>query len=239
MVTAGAAAPDAFAQIAVADENPVVIDFQTFQGAGFAPTPSAGQLDSDEFAIAGLSDGDVGFGGTGTSGDFARGVSAGSETTGGVYGYNDGLNAARWLFIQPSGSDFTPGTLTVRFENTNPSLTITTLEIEYSIKVYNDQARANSFNLAYTENCSGSPSYTSVGSLDYTSPEAADGSPAWTTIPRSTTLVSLNIPPGQTFCLQFSSADVSGSGSRDEIGIDDISVAATNLPVELQSFSAD
>jgi hypothetical protein len=59
--------------------SPVTIDFTGFMGSGFAPDPAADQLDSDTWAVTGLSDGDLDFGGTAVTGDFARG-----STTGGV-----------------------------------------------------------------------------------------------------------------------------------------------------------
>jgi hypothetical protein len=65
--------------------SPVSIDFSGFMGSGFAPDPAADQLDSDTWSVTGLSDGDVEFGGSGLSGDFARGSTTGGVTTGGVY----------------------------------------------------------------------------------------------------------------------------------------------------------
>jgi hypothetical protein len=47
---------------------------------------------------------------------------------------------------------------------------------------------------------------------------------------RSTTLTGLNFTPGSYFYIRWTCEDVSGSGSRDEIGLDDISVTATYDP---------
>jgi hypothetical protein len=47
---------------AVAQVTPIT--FTGFTGAGFAPTPAAGQLDSDLWRVTGLSDGAGTFGGT-------------------------------------------------------------------------------------------------------------------------------------------------------------------------------
>ncbi|NBD36582.1 MAG: hypothetical protein GVY30_11375, partial [Chloroflexi bacterium] len=96
-------------------------DFNTFDGSGFAPSPAAGQLDSDAWSVTGLSDGDVGFGDT-CSGDVdcARGPSTGGVSTGGVYAFDVG-SGDYILGIQPGGSDFTPGEFILKVQNTTGS----------------------------------------------------------------------------------------------------------------------
>ena len=232
MAVLALAVPSAIAQYSIVDSSPVLEDFDGFTGAGFSPTPSPGQLDSNQFAVTGLSDGDLGFGATGTGGDFARGASAGGVTTGGVYAFN---GSDTFLFIQPTGDDFTPGALTMRYRN-DSGVTITDLDVSYSIMTRNDQARSNSWNFSFAPDCS---SFSPVPSLLFNSPEVADPSPTWVVTPSSVSLPGLSIPDGALFCLRFESDDVSGSGSRDEIGIDKVSVAASNVPVELQSFRVD
>ena len=61
------------------------IDFDGFTGTGFQSAPTTGQLDSDDWAVSGFSDGSFDFGGTGTSGDFARGTSDVGVVIGGIY----------------------------------------------------------------------------------------------------------------------------------------------------------
>ena len=100
----------------------------------------------------------------------------------------------------------------------NTGSTLTTLDIDYKIWVYNDQGRANSFNFSHSSDNS---SWTDVSALYYTSPEAASGSTIWENTTKSTTL-SVNITSGSYYYLRWSGADVSGSGSRDEFGLDDI-----------------
>ncbi len=62
-------------------------DFNDFNGIGFAPNPIIGQLDSNVWSVKGLSDGDLDFGEMGTTGDFAREVSSGGVSSGGVYAF--------------------------------------------------------------------------------------------------------------------------------------------------------
>lgn len=225
----------AVGQVSIIDTNPVVIDFTGFEGAGFATSPAANQLDADNWATTGFSDGAKDFGIENTSGDHARGSSSPS-TTGGIYGveYSTGDQA---LIIRPGGSDFTPGTLTLRIQN-NTGQTITSLDLSYDIIVDNDNTRGNSWNFAYSIDNS---TYTAVEALDYTSADAADA--GYQEIARSTTISGLSLADGAFFYLQWQSDDVSGSGSRDELGIDDISITAstsvvTNTIVEFESTSA-
>jgi uncharacterized protein len=208
----------AWAQKPIVDATPVVEEFATFDGTGLAPSPTAGQLDSDEFAGTGMSDGAVSFGGTATVGDWARGGSSGGVATGGLYAWTGGPD--HWLFVQPTGPDFNPGTLTIRYVN-QTAQPITTLDVAYQIEVLNDAPRANSWNFSYSTD---DVTYTPVPALDYTTPDVADTVPSWFPVARATTVTGLSILPGGLFYIRFSSADVSGIGTRDEIGIDKVRV---------------
>lgn len=207
------------------------IDFNGYTGTGFSPTPSAGQLDSDGYSVEGMSNGDVNFGETGTMGDHARGISTGSESTGGFYAVDDGGNI--FFGVQPGGSDFTPGLLTIRYVN-NTGGVINSLNVSYDIKTRNDQDRSNSWNFSYSLDDS---NYTPVSALDYISPSTSTGTAIITTS-RTTTITNLSIPNNGFFYLQWNSNDVAGSGSRDELGIDDIIIRNVVLPVELSYFTA-
>ena len=203
-----------------------------FTGAGFSPDPTtAGRLNSNAWAVTGWSDGSLAFGGTNTSGDHARGTTSAAVFTGGFYAYTGSPQSAAnpCLMIQPGGSDFAPGTLTLRIKNTGTS-PITKLDVSYNIYVRNDQGRGNSFNFSHSTDNS---TYTPVGGLDYTSPTSADAS-GWVLIgsapSRSTTITGLLVAPNSFIYIRWSSADVGGAGSRDEFGLDDISLTATFCP---------
>jgi len=63
-------------------------DFNAFNGSGFSPTPSAGQLDSNVIIANGFSSGSLNFGGTSpTTGDYARGIKGAGQSTGGIYAF--------------------------------------------------------------------------------------------------------------------------------------------------------
>ncbi len=193
-------------------------NFSTFTGAGFDTTPAAGQLDSDTWRITGMSEGDGTFGGTHTAGDFARGTSTGGITTGGTYAFNVGSGNII-LGVQPTDPDFTPGTITLRIQNTTGS-PITDLNVAYDIFYRNDQPRSNSLNFGHSTD---DMTYTMVGALDFTTPLAADAL-GWQSVARSTTITGLNIPNGDFVYLQWRGNDAGGSGGRDEYGIDNVSV---------------
>lgn len=222
----------AFGQLSLSEAaSTQTIDFSTtiagvnngsYTGTGFSPTPAVGQLDSDAWAVTGLQEGDLAFGGTQTGGDFALGSTTGGVGTGGIYNLNP--NVAIWL--QPTNPDLTPGTITLRIQN-NGTSNITSFAIAYDILVLNDQPRSNSFNFAYS---SDNVNYTPVPALNYVTPSTADGLGVQTVF-RATTISGISIAPGGFFYLRWITDDAAGGGNRDEIGIDNIAVRAFFAPV--------
>jgi len=218
---------------------PVATDFSGFAGAGFishggGPTPIPGTLDSNTFAITGMSDGDLPFGGNAPSGDYPRGVTTCGVSTGGAYAFDQGSSDMA-LGFQPAGSDMTPGTLTMLVVNSTGD-SVAEVTLSYDVVVYNDQPRANSWSFDHSDDGS---SWTPVPALDVVTPEAADPSPDYAITPRSTTIGGLALADGAPLYLRWTTDDVSGSGSRDEIGIDNVVVTATMVPVELMRFEVD
>jgi len=202
-----------------------------FAGAGYEPnTVTAGRLNSNAWAVTGWSNGALAFGGTQTTvnTDYTRGSVAVAQITGGMYAYTGAPHSAAnpALMIQPGGGDWAPGTLTLRIENTGTT-NITQLDISYNIYVRNDQGRANSFNFSHSAD---HVTYTNVPALNYTSIEAADAL-GWVLVgaapSRSTSITGLNVAPGAFYYIRWSGADVSGAGSRDEFGLDDINLQAS------------
>lgn len=208
----------AYAQI------PFTENFTSFQGSGFAPTPAAGQLDSDVWIVTGFNGGTLNFGGTQTSGDFARGTSTGSENTGGIYSFDVG-GGNTTLGVQPGSSDFTPGSMVAKIEN-NTGAVLTSVIVSYDIFYNNDQPRDNSFNFSYS---SDDVTYTDVTALDFTSPDASDAL-GWQTEARTTTITGLNIAAGDFLYVRWTGDDVSGGGARDEFALDNVSVTLAVTP---------
>ncbi|NNC94857.1 MAG: T9SS type A sorting domain-containing protein [Chitinophagales bacterium] len=209
--------------------NSVSIDFTGFTGAGFNNPPAAGQLSSVDWEISGFSDVYT-YGSINTSGDFARGTTGGNVTSGGIYANTSGGNTRLW--IQPTGGDFTPGSLVLYLVN-NTGSAIDFLDISYDVSFLNNESRANSFAFAYSSN---NTVYSPVPALNVISTEALDGQDSVTT--RTISLNGLAIPNGGNFYLKWTGDDVSGGGARDEFGLDniDISVPLTN-PDPIISFS--
>ena len=160
--------------------------------------------------------------------------STGNVSTGGVYSFDTGSGNAT-LGIQPGGSDFTPGNITLRVDN-NTGSTFNTISIAYDIFVFNDQGRANSLNFSYSTD---DVSYNDLAALDYTSPGTSTGDNWSSAINRSISF-NLTVANGSSIYLRWTGDDVSGSGARDEFAIDNISVTgAASLPIELASFKAE
>lgn len=224
----------ASAQLNVAAVNtPYTIDFDAtvtgisngaWAGGGFQPVAAAGRLDSDGWAITGFSDGSLAFGGTQitASTDFRRGTTAPGNnpvSAGGIYSFGGAGITGRALGVQPIATDFTPGTITLRVQN-NTGSTLTAFDLAYDVYYRNDQDFSNAFNLYWSDN---NTSYTYVASQDVISPAAQTGT-AWVANARSTTITGVFVPNGQYFYIRWRGDDVSGSGSRDEFALDNISV---------------
>jgi len=219
----------------------------SFSAAGFEPNPvQVGRLNSNSLAISGWSDGALVFGGSRItpSTDYTRGSTNSAVITGGIYAYS-GLPASvsdPIMLFQPGGGDFAPGSMILKVVNGGTAV-IRSMTIQYDLFVRNDQGRSSSFNFSHGSDGS---QFTAVPSLDYISPAAADlaglvhigAGPS-----RSLLITGLTLLPGSFYYLRWSSDDVSGSGSRDEFGIDNILVSAdyaeSPLPVSLLDLRAE
>lgn len=196
-------------------------DFNTYLGTGLQSTPAAGQLDSDEWRVAGMSDlpNMTAYGETNITGDWARGASVGGVSTGGLYSFTvaPGDTAFGW---QPGSTDVTPGEFHVRFIN-NTGAPIVDPTINYEVWVFNDQTRSNSVTFSWSLD---GTVFVADGSLTVLSPEAADAPPAWVLTTRSVVLTGATIVDGGMLHLMFGTDDVTGANTRDELAIDDLEV---------------
>lgn len=209
-------AASASAQPALVDA-PVREPFDDFTGAGFAPDPAAGQLDSDDWVVTGLSDGDLAFGATGTTGDYARGTAAGAVTEGGVWAFEVAASDPA-LGAQPSMTDLTPGAFVTRFTNGTGGA-LASFTIAYECWQLNDEARATDVSVEITvDGATESPA-----ELDCTGTVAADGSPAWVSESLSTVYTpSAPIGDGDTVEIRFAFSHRGGGSAYDQVAIDDL-----------------
>ena len=202
-----------------------------FTGGGFQPTPSTGQLDSDAWAITGWSNGTLAFGGTQTtaSTDYTRGTTTEAVSSGGIYAFG---TTNQMLMIQPVGDDFTPGTMTLKIQNTTGAA-VSSWDLAYDLYVRNDQLRSNSFNFSYSTN---NTSYLTTGLVAsdplfaYTSTEAAGTDTGLNLIGMPMASIAATVENNEFLYIRWSGADVGGSGSRDEFAIDNLSVTAVPEP---------
>ncbi len=196
------------------------VDFSSFTGSGFAPEPVAGQLDSDTVRIAGLSDGDLSFGGTNTIGDYARGMSTGNVGPAGIYAFEVTPGVVT-LGIKPSNADYTPGEIVLRILN-NTTDRITDLHVGYNLWVNNNQSYSTTWSFHHSAD---DQTYNYAGG-DYTSCEAADAF-GWQMKTFQLDLTGLSIEHGEYYYLEWVSDDATGHGQRDEFGLNNITVSAT------------
>ncbi|WP_397300208.1 T9SS type A sorting domain-containing protein [Nonlabens ulvanivorans] len=215
-------------QVDMVDTN-YLIDFDNtvpnvnngaFNGSGFATVPTAGQLDADAFAITGLQDGTTSFGDEQSGNDFGKGTSDGGVNSGGIYAFEVAPGDFA-LGVQPTGSDFTPGTIHFQFTN-NTGVTITDLSIAYDFYVLDNENRANDFRFSHGSDIN---SLNEITDVALTSMLGQDLIEEWKRNLIALDLTGLNIASGATYVLAWSSAD-SGSNSSDEIALDNIQILA-------------
>lgn len=219
-----------------------VIDFDTtvdgvtnnkYVGDGLSPIPSGGQLNSNAWAITGLT-GDTSL----TFGEespeetaFDNGVSDGGEDDGGLYAFQVAPNNTAFG-IQPTVDDFNPGTVTLKIQNTTGA-TISSFSIGYKVYVYNDQASSTSFNFSHSSSASGT--YSPVNNLNFTSPTTADLSPGWKVHYRVVTITGISLSTNNYYYLKWTGTNT-GAAPFDEIALDDITVIA-NPTTNFASFN--
>lgn len=154
-------------------------------------------------------------------------ASTGTDSAGGAYNFGDASNTAdRGIGFLGSGSFLAPRNIFVQLRN-DTGQTITNLDISFRYEQY--RAGGRSTNMTFSTGISGSAPWTAVpaGSQTFNaeSPGATNGTlinPAGGTT-KTFTLSNVNIPAGQVYYLRWEYVD-SGSGARQGIGIDDVSV---------------
>lgn len=190
-----------------------------FDGSGINTSPSSGQLNSNTWRFIGFSDGDSDFGETHNSGDFSRGTSSGAVSTGGMYAFQTGFGNTA-LGIQQGGSDFTPGEIILKLMNSTAQ-EVVGVELNYNLFVYNDQNRSSSVNFYYSTDGN---NYTLVSGAEYISTESSDAIATWDSLYFTIPISGLSIQDANNLFLKWELDDAGGSGSRDEIAIDNIQV---------------
>lgn len=201
--------------------NPVPnVNNASFDGSGLAQLPVAGQLDSNSFAFDGFSDGDTDFDEDNTSGDYARGTSTGGVSTAGIYAFDFG-GGNTGLGIQPTGTEFTPGTIFFKIRN-ETGATITTLDVAYDAYFINNENRSNDLELGHGVD---KASITFITDTNIESGLDQDLVEEWQRNLVTAQITGLSIANGDTYLIAWSTDD-SGSNSSDELALDNIQIIA-------------
>lgn len=214
----------------IANDDPVpetalifATDFAGFAASGFTPgaTAGSGQLDSNVWRVVGLSDQtNPAYGFTGPSGgDFGRGLISGDPASAGVYTpVND-----RALVLQPTGAELdSGGFIEARIQNTSGA-TATSFDIGFDWAYRNNASRGENMQLAYSTD---GTTFTTVPAASFTTPTTADNTTANFTNQNETVSITGTVADGGYLYLRWIHVSSVGSGSRDEVGIDNVSVTA-------------
>ena len=197
--------------------------FEAYTGGGLAPTTqgtAAGTtLNSNVWFILGMSDAQPGYGGTVGTGDYGRGAfTAGSNPTGGGI-YAGPSTTGKALIVQPTGADFEPGSITARLANTSGA-TWTGITVDYDWIYRNNADRSNALSFSWsTDNVN----FTTISAANLTTPGALDAL-GFVASHQALTLTGASIADGGFLYIRWSAATSTGSGSRDEFGIDNLAV---------------
>lgn len=182
--------------------SPIIEDFSSYDGTA-APTG----WDATGFSSgAGFSEN--------------RGASSGGVTTGGAYAFTVATGNVA-LGVQPGGSDFTPGSYILEVVN-NSGSTVSAWNVDFISYFFNDEDRGNTLGLSFSTDGS---SYTTVPSSSFESGAAPDVSPTWQVGVDFSGTINASVADGSSLFLSWDFNDASGSGSRDEFAIDDISIS--------------
>lgn len=217
----GFAIPLADTRYVIDFNNPVPnVNNASFDGSGLAQLPVNGQLDSNSFAFEGFSDGDADFNMDNTTGDFARGTSTGGVSSAGIYAFDFG-GGNTGLGIQPTGGEFTPGTIFFKLRN-ETGATITTLDVAYDAFFFNNEMRTNDLQLGHGVD---EMNISYLPATDVDSGIGEDASPEWQRNLVTAQITGLSIANGDTYLIAWNTND-GGGGSSDELALDNIQIIA-------------
>jgi hypothetical protein len=207
------------------------VNIGVYNGGAITALPAQGELNSNAWAFTGFSDGNIVFGGESPEDSaYESGPSEGGETDGGVYAFMvDDNNYA--LGVQPATGEFSPGTITLRFQN-QTATPVTSVSVGYKVYVYNDEAGSNSLNFSYGTTPTGT--FTDVPALSHTTTAAADAAPEWKAYFKVVT-IPISVAANGYGYIRWSGAAISGT-AFDEIAIDDI-VIVPNPTTTFASFN--
>lgn len=186
--------------------TPVTESFSGFMGT-FASMPDGFRISKD--GVTNMLDGDADF----------LGSASNSVTAGGCYAWSIGNSIAAGC--QPTLENFTPGWLSAAVLNSTGKI-IEDLIISYDITCRNNASRSSVINI---ETARADERFQTVPDLSFISPETADSEPTWI-ISHYSLHLALQQPltDSEVFYIRWFFDDNSGGGSRDELGITNVSI---------------
>lgn len=194
-------------------------------GTGFSTEPADGQLDADVWLVSGVSDGEKPFGTEATAGDFARGTAAAGVSTGGLYAF-DVAPENRCIGVQPTSSDFTPGIIALEMTNTTGG-PIDTVSVSFSVWTFNDEGRSTTVTLVVSTD---KTEWIPVEASTVATTDTAAGEALWEETEVSVEVAVLEViaggllADGESIRVGWLVDDAGGSGGRDQVGIDSITL---------------
>lgn len=153
----------------------------------------------------------------GTTADNAMVVGTAASASGANYNYGSRIG------ILGSGSAFSPSSVVLNIAGTTGK---TDLVISYDVIKIREQARSNSFNLEISTT-SATTGFTAVTGGTYASGTIAEG----TVTPYANVSLSALDNTSGNIWIRWSYAEVSGSGSRDGIALDNVVLSWSSAPV--------
>jgi len=125
------------------------------------------------------------------------------------------------LGYQPTSAEFTPGFFMVSISNATGEA-VGLVEVAYQVVCYNNENRSSSLDLEYSRDGS---AFTRIPSVSYSSPMREENPAHWAVTARSTAIhLRKPLAARGRFWLRWYADDNGGSGSRDEYGIDNVTI---------------
>ena len=180
--------------------------------------PAPGELDRNAFQLSETSGTSFNWPSILINGNDGEGLSPGAVSSGGVYAFTNDGGTNRFWGIQPTASQYTPGALILRARN-NTGLAADGMEISYT-GIGNSNA-TNEMKTDVYYSLDGSI-WFQLGSLTFqTVPPSG-----WASNILSANVSGISIPDASYFYVKWVFSEL-GTGSRSELGLDDIRISLT------------
>lgn len=178
-------------------------------------TPAAGELDRDAIQVSETQGTAFDWPASLVDGPDGVGTSNGGVSAGGVYAFTSNGGSSRFFGIQPIGGQYVPGAMILRAQNSTGQIA-DGLTIEYVGMGNSNTTNDMQADVYYSLDGS---TWSQLGPLSFQT-AAPTG---WTSATLSGTASGLSIADASFFYVKWVFSQL-GSGSRSEIGLDDISI---------------